>query len=238
MRTFLIQQLNCLDKVDEYKVEKYVDFCLNNNLGKNIDDSNLHHILPKADKLFPEYSNLKKYKWNGVYLTYKNHQRAHEMLAEAIDNSSIFHAWWMMFKNEKKYDKDLYEKSIEYKRQISKEVNKGMVVCKSISKPELKNLKVSVQEFKNNDDLIGSTTGKGGEHLKNTISIIDENGKIIRIKKEDYNPEIHRGHTAGKTVFKHFKTGETKMLPIDDPLVLSGEYVGIMKGKKIQKPQF
>lgn len=39
----------------------------------------------------------------------------------------------------------------------------------------------------------------------------------------------------GKTIYRHTKTGLCKILTTDDPLVLSGEYVGVNVGKRLNK---
>ena len=36
-------------------------------------DTEKHHICPKSDDLFPEYKSLKKYTWNAIHLTKRQH---------------------------------------------------------------------------------------------------------------------------------------------------------------------
>ncbi len=48
------------------------------------NEGELHHILPKC--ICPEYSNLKKYPENGVYLTYREHFLAHWLLTKMTSN--------------------------------------------------------------------------------------------------------------------------------------------------------
>lgn len=105
-------------------LEEYVDFCLENNnyiKGK----TSLHHILPKAKNLpFAEYSDVKlNHKWNGVYLTYANHYKAHYILTKAINHYSINFAFMQMhnkdIKNKRLEDCDLINLS-DY--QIAKEL--------------------------------------------------------------------------------------------------------------------
>lgn len=77
----------------EVSLLKYIDFCLNNNLSKKINNSEHHHILPKSKNLFPEYSNLRENPWNGVHLTYSNHYIAHSLLIDALNNQTVIYAW-------------------------------------------------------------------------------------------------------------------------------------------------
>jgi hypothetical protein len=47
----------------------------------------IHHILPKAKDLFPEYRDLKDNHWNGIYLTPRQHIIAHVMLWKSFGDS-------------------------------------------------------------------------------------------------------------------------------------------------------
>ena len=61
-------------------------------------ETELHHVLPKS--IFPEYANLVEHKWNGVYLTYKEHIICHRLLfkmTEGLDKSKMFYALVRMF---------------------------------------------------------------------------------------------------------------------------------------------
>lgn len=42
----------------------------------------LHHILPKGQYLFPEYKNIRVFKWNGVRLTLREHFVCHRLLVK------------------------------------------------------------------------------------------------------------------------------------------------------------
>ena len=86
-----------LDVISYDKLNEYVDFCLKNDkyvVGK----SSHHHILPKAKNLpFTEYSDIKyKNKWNGAYLSFADHYKAHYLLSTAINHYSIHFAFIQM----------------------------------------------------------------------------------------------------------------------------------------------
>ncbi len=73
---------------NQEKLKSYIIFCEANSQPNKIPHLNsLHHILPKS--LFSEYSNLKRFKWNGCYLSHSNHLRAHIILYEAISNKEM-----------------------------------------------------------------------------------------------------------------------------------------------------
>lgn len=49
-----------------------------------------HHLLPKADDMFPEYKSFKDYPWNKVRLTARQHFIAHWVLWKAFGGSQIY----------------------------------------------------------------------------------------------------------------------------------------------------
>ena len=100
MKKYLV---NKLKNVSGTKIDQYIYFCKENNLHKRIKgESAHHHILPVS--LFPEFENLSINGWNGVYLTFENHYKAHALLADLTDNISVISAWWGM--NNQKYRQD------------------------------------------------------------------------------------------------------------------------------------
>ncbi len=67
---------------------KYIFLCESkNSKSKTNQYKELHHILPKADDMFPEYIDLNQHEWNGVYLTSKQHIVAHILLKKAFPKS-------------------------------------------------------------------------------------------------------------------------------------------------------
>lgn len=49
-----------------------------------------HHILPKANDMFPEYENFKEYPWNEINLTARQHFIAHWILWKAFGRSQSY----------------------------------------------------------------------------------------------------------------------------------------------------
>jgi len=78
------------------KLDKYITFCIDNNTNNSVK-SDLHHILPKSQWLFPQFADLKNNCWNGTYLTPINHIKAHKLLAEAINHLSIDKAFTCLY---------------------------------------------------------------------------------------------------------------------------------------------
>lgn len=225
MKKVLVDKLSCLDNIDEFLINRYVDFCLLNDTTNGITEH--HHILPKS--LFPEYKNLNEHRWNGTHLSIDNHKKAHSLLASAIYNEKIFAAWWMMHQtDENKNSSEHYLKAIEYKKAAAKKANTSMVVATD----GIRNIRISKEEFDLRDDLAGVTINRGGDHLIGRISVI-ENGIRKSIPKEEFDPLKHTGITKGKTMYRD-KDGIIFQCSCNDPRVLSGELIGIRKGYKFK----
>jgi hypothetical protein len=239
MRDFLIDKLLELNVKDINKVYEYVDFCLNaDNKIKIKNVTSHHHILPNC--LFKEYAKLSKHKYNGSHLTYYQHYYAHFLFTEAInDESQLFAFCAMHFKDlklkrispDELISEDVFNQKMKERDLYSSIRNKNMVTAKSLSSGKI--LKVTKEEFENSDDLVGSTTGFGGEHLKGTISII-ENGVVKRINKSEYTNQ--QTLLSGKIIVRD-KENKNIIVRTDDERYLSGELVHINKGKKLKYPQ-
>lgn len=75
---------------NHHYLSRYFKFirCYSNQTNKK-GQTHLHHICPKSLDCFPQYKNIKKHPWNGVYLTYRQHLIAHWMLSKAYGGSMI-----------------------------------------------------------------------------------------------------------------------------------------------------
>lgn len=139
MKELILEKLSTLSIINEFKLLAYIDFCLTNNIGHNIvGATELHHILPKAKSLFPEFKDLKTNNWNGSYLTYENHYIAHSLLAEACNDRSILYAWHRtkisndsndLILSAKRY-RELKERHLHVVKQTSSNANKNKVDVK------------------------------------------------------------------------------------------------------------
>ena len=73
---------------------KFIQRCQHRQLVGEYTES--HHILPKAKDLFPEYADVKKFKWNSVDLTAREHIIAHIMLWKAYGGSQTASVFYML----------------------------------------------------------------------------------------------------------------------------------------------
>jgi len=111
-------------------------------------------------------------------------------------------------------DKD----SEEYKMMIGHTA--GMVCAKNSLDTEFF---ISKTEFDNDESLVGRT--KGQMH----VTLI-ETGKTIFIYVNEYDKNIHKRFSMGKVAVKDIDNNIFQV-SINDPKYLSGELVGVMKGK-------
>jgi hypothetical protein len=118
-------------------LNRYYNFIIsctknNANLGESVY-TEMHHICPKANDLFPEYKSLKKFPWNKSMLTDRQHYIAHWLLWKSYTNASQTHAFMCMSDNQNtksqkrgkkilnsKTYKILKENSRNYLKKISK----------------------------------------------------------------------------------------------------------------------
>lgn len=89
-------------KHNKHYLDRYIKFIE----GCDVKNKNFcgyverHHILPKGKNLFPEYKSFKKYPWNEIKLTARQHFLAHMMLRKVYYWSrSANHAAWRMANN-------------------------------------------------------------------------------------------------------------------------------------------
>jgi hypothetical protein len=106
----ILEIYNLTLKKDIHYIKKYLNFIQTRKTVYVPKETHLHHILPKAKDMFPQYKNLKEYSWNGIYLTPREHFVAHWILSKAFPGSSQGRAFYNMsnihgIKKSKEYEK-------------------------------------------------------------------------------------------------------------------------------------
>lgn len=125
----------------------------------------LHHICPKA--LFPKIKNLRKYSWNGVYLTRRQHFIAHLILAKALPYNCMIYAFIRMshvksYESRHIINSKLYEslssKYLPYERTeeiLNKLSNSTKNLVAAYDTINCVNVRVTKDVFLKNDHLVG-----------------------------------------------------------------------------------
>lgn len=74
-----------LKSKSERHLQRYIRFL--SSREKTPFSTEKHHICPKANDMFPEYSSFKKHPWNKKYLTPREHYIAHLLLWKVFGGS-------------------------------------------------------------------------------------------------------------------------------------------------------
>ena len=195
----------------------FIEACKQKNV--NIFNSvEKHHILPKCKNMFPEYKNFSIYPENKAILTSRQHYIAHRILHLAFPSILGLKYSYLRMSMYRKYNSKLYEKhKLDFMKNQSD------------------NAKIQTQNMTENQKQIKSK--KLSNYSKNMVSVIDiQTGNKIRISKLEYqnNKSKYVGITKGLLVMKD-KNGICFSVKKNDPRVISGELVGLNKGKKFDK---
>lgn len=209
MKDKIVKLFNEKFEIDQRLLSEYVDFCLSHIVDKKDYgkyECELHHILPKNDKCFPELKYDKQFQ---VYLLCKDHFIAHSLLAKMLPIKPITFAWnAMLNKTSKLRNKnlieaitpELYQELKANSARLHKEVSKG---------------KVSV--FK--DGKFQQIPKEEQESCKyptwsNMFINVFEKGtnKRVIIRKEDYTSEKYYIHTNGFATYYNILTGKREWI--------------------------
>lgn len=83
----MLQKLFEVSGSNHFYCTRYINFIKSRTRTDGLNDySEDHHILPKANTLFPEYASFNENPWNKAVLTPREHFIAHWMLWKAVGN--------------------------------------------------------------------------------------------------------------------------------------------------------
>ncbi len=202
-----------LDIKDIELLKQYINFCIDNNQNTHIKHKTAnHHILPKADSCFPEFSNLKTHSWNSTILTHQNHYKAHLILATAISNYSIISAWWAMNNKDAvlrnidvTIESQLYEDLLTEKSKLFS-IESQTIEENGKSKAQngaAKGAKTAKTTILPNGNTIAKERGLDAAHtrkttiLSNGLSVDEDNGQKIKAKRLE-NDSYRFGEDHGR----------------------------------------
>jgi hypothetical protein len=124
------------EKVNIHYAKRYIAF-IESRKGIQVQyKTQFHHILPKSKDMFPEYKDLNVYKWNGIYLTHREHFIAHRLLHKMFKGSSQTAAFFNMSniqgnKKSKSYQ-EAKEHQIESLREITQRPERNAKISKKL----------------------------------------------------------------------------------------------------------
>ena len=225
--------------IDDDHLIWYLLFCYEAD-DKSTSYREHHHILPKKD--FPEYKNINKNIWNGVYLTGEHHLISHYILAKALKNKNTVCAFNMMRRVlPKNSDLSMYS---DFREDISKalsDINAGRITSKET-------------KHKLSDNMIGKVVvrdknmGVGDNHFRTSIDDPDYiSGNLVsnptgRKHSTETKCKMSRNGIGGKQAYTNILTGiviylkETDMVP--DGFQIGNPKLGELASSRFQGDKF
>jgi len=174
-----------LSIISESNLINYIFFCLEKSQEKHEKfKTEYHHILPKS--LFPEFSNLKEHRWNGVFLLKKDHCEAHGLLTKSILSDKMDFCFYSMYNKFNFLFSENDDISMLAKISAEKlsEKQRGMVSCFDKNKNYCL---VQKDEFNKRDELMGVASFNSSEKNSSCKRIRVYNHKDELVFDEKYN---------------------------------------------------
>ena len=181
----------------------YINLINNNDVIPDTIYTEKHHILPKS--MFPE--NLHD-EWNIVILTYEQHIKAHEYLANMYNTLSMKRAFKMMLrynpeerKNHANFLKDLYsgDKNPACLPGVGDKISKSKT---GVPRPDMNGKRY----FGASDDNIERGIKSMSKKLKGTVVVKDKNNVMSRVSVNDprYISKELIPNACGTTIENHW----------------------------------
>ena len=171
----------------------FIEWCrlINTTSDEDFGYTENHHILPKALKLFPEYSSFVAYPDNRIRLTGRQHTVAHHLLARAYPGTGMVLAYLRLSKSGKPGQKISSRQTELAKIRNSKEQSTRIL-----------------EWYENNEHPRGMLGKKHTKETKDYISLITTgvNNPMYSIKRPDLSIsnndpilKVRRGISSSKT---------------------------------------
>ena len=207
---------------NSHYLTKYINFisaCQKKNENYN-GYTEKHHICPKAQDMFPEFTSFREFPWNCVALTPRQHFIAHLLLYKTYPSviSQRQTIYFMISMSSRKINSKLYAKL----RMETIETSKGKVTVRDSNG---RTSRVSIEDTR-------YLSGELVHVSKGLISVKDHRGKIFSVRVDDtrYLSGELTSLFIGKVVVKD-ANGNILHIDNTDTRFLSGELISINKGK-------
>lgn len=186
----LLEHTNNIHVANRYL--KFINYRITRKLDAII---HIHHILPKAKDMFPEFKDLKKYPWNGIALTPREHFIAHWMLAKMFPKTSQSRTFYYMT------------------NELSKRKSKDYALAKIEHIENMKNIYTKERNLKISKALRGRP--KSEDHIKSLIghTVTDDTRLKLRLHNlgKTHSQESKEKMSKSRTgVKKHPLSDESK----------------------------
>lgn len=206
---------------NKHYLNRYVKFISNYfHQQKQKGITERHHICPKANDLFPEYSCFKQNPWNSIHLTKRQHFIAHYLLSKCYTEiQSQQYAFLAMCNKQSKKDHTIRDYRV---------ISRTYENCKnridySKRKPpkQRKPFDQNLQCFDQNGNLTQIPSSKYNKNIhthsnKNYINIRNESGEIIRVSRKEFEEKKLKGMQNGTTCVINSITGEKLRISVEE----------------------
>lgn len=165
----------------KHYVDRYIKFIFAcKDMNKNISSDEYtekHHILPRADDMFPEFQDFDRdYTWNKVILTARQHFIAHFMTFKAFGGSQAFAFYSMCTRKSKRHkfvkiNARLYESSKKEVINLLRESNK---VVWFINYDTGESVKIKKSDVKTIEEYVVNPNWNRGKLLPNSKKIVNK----------------------------------------------------------------
>lgn len=139
--------------------------------------------------------------------------------------------FWISYKTSSDYVKDFIKEFGDPDVIQIRRIFNSIIDCNRWEEKVLRRLNAAKSEI-----WLNKSNGKDSFDTTGRVSVIDSNGykRIIAVNDFYNNPTEYNHPTKQKTTVKD-KFGNTMMVSIDDPRLLSGEFVGITSGQVVAR---
>lgn len=127
MYEFIYNKLK-LKSINDHYLNRYIKFIKNFDSSGNVR----HHILPKADDMFPEYLSFKDNEWNKSMLSERAHFIAHWLLWKAVGGSQTLAFYQMKNKNGERLNSTTYSNLLKEFKESLKDPERRKKISESM----------------------------------------------------------------------------------------------------------
>jgi len=228
-----------------HHLNRYRKFILS-KIDREFDSSvkiHKHHILPRANDMFPNYGSFKDHSWNKIKLTPREHYIAHLILCKAFPDTTMNHAFIRLVNSKDKI------KNGKFYENICKKVGE---IAKRLNEERVLNGTHPLQRRKDGTSVSSDRVKNGTHHLlkrpdgTSVVSDLVKEGRHPFQKRSDGSSVSSDNVKNGKNEFIKKglvvvrSVGENRNFRISnkDPRFLSGELISTSKNMVVVTDEF
>lgn len=188
IREKLLEKFKNWDKID-----LYLDL-INSNLNntKILGKTEEHHILPKS--IFPEFSDLRKFSWNSVHLSYEDHFMAHYYLSFTGNYRMLSALRAMAQMHTNKYDNPELIASLYSEKKEECILKQSLHMKEKLSNPEF------ITRMSNSAKITMSKPDIKEKHHRALLEAMKRPEVLENLRKSHNTPEVKAKKSAAAKI--------------------------------------